>query len=72
MRCVQYICMYTYIHNYSLLLFSRDHNLASPTTYVVCVNCIHECWDLQFKVDSERQIFEKLVMAILFTLRVFA
>ena len=27
---------------------------------------------LQFKVDSERQIFEKLFMAILFTLRVFA
>ena len=28
--------------------------------YVVCVNFIHELRDLQFKVDSERQIFEKL------------
>ena len=34
--------------------------LVSHTTYVVCVNFIHEWRDLQFKVDSERQIFEKL------------
>ena len=27
---------------------------------------IHERWDQQFKVDLERQIFEKLFMAILF------
>ena len=32
---------------------------------------IHEWLDLQFKVDSERQIFEKLFMGNLFTIRVF-
>ena len=44
------------------------YNLASHTTYIVYVNFIHEWRDLQFKVDSERQIFEKLFMAILFAL----
>ena len=33
---------------------------------------LHEWQDLQFKVDSERQIFEKLFVTILFSLRVFA
>ena len=28
---------------------------------------IHEWWDLQFKVDSEQQVLDKLSMAILFT-----
>ena len=64
--------IHTYIighHNPSV----RIIDLASHTTYVVCVNFIHKWRDLQFKVDSERQIFfEKLFMAILFTLRVFA
>ena len=32
-------------------------DLVSHTTYVVCVNFIHKWRDLQFKVDSERQIF---------------
>ena len=50
----------------------RIIDLVSHTTYVVCVNFIHKWRDLQFKVDSERQIFEKLLMANLFTLRVFA
>ena len=35
----------------------RIVNLISHTTYVVCVNFIHKWRDLQFKVDSERQIF---------------
>ena len=44
----------------------RIINLVSHTTYVVCVNFIHKWRDLQFKVDSERQIFfEKLFMAVL-------
>ena len=34
--------------------------LASHTTHIVCVNFIREWWDLQFNLDSERQIFEKL------------
>ena len=50
----------------------RITNLASHTIYVVCVNFIHEWRDLQFKVVSERQTFEKLFMTILFTLTVFA
>ena len=32
-------------------------DLVSHTAYVVCVNFIHKRRDLQFKVDSERQIF---------------
>ena len=55
-----------YIQNLSLQAFSQDHDLVSHTIYVVCVNFIHNWWDLQFKVDSERQLFEKL-----FTLRAF-
>ena len=43
----------------------------SHVTYVVCVNFIHKWRDLQFKVPNDR-FFEKLFMAILFTLRVFA
>ena len=57
----------TGLHN-----FIQDYGLASDTTHVMYVNFIHEWRDLQFKVDSERQIFKKLFMAILFTLSVFA
>ena len=46
--------------------------LVSHTTYVVCVSFIHKCWDLQFKVDSELQIFWEAFHGNLFTLRVFA
>ena len=45
---------------------SRIIGRFSHTNYVVCVNFIRE-WR-----DSERQIFEKLFLAILFILRVFA
>ena len=50
----------SYIHNWTLQPISKDHGLVSHTTYVMCVNFICEWGDLQFKVDSERQIFEKL------------
>ena len=50
----------SYTHNWSLLTFSLDYDLASHITYVVWVNFMHKWRDLQFKVDSERQIFEKL------------
>ena len=50
----------TYIHNWPLQPFSQDYGLASHTTHVVCINFIHEWRDLQFNVDSERQIFKKL------------
>ena len=35
----------------------RIVDLVSNTIYVVCVNFIHKWRNLQFKVDSERQIF---------------
>ena len=56
--------MYTYIHNWSLQPLSQDYDLASHITFIECVNFLHEWRDLQFKVDYERQIFEKLFMAI--------
>ena len=66
----QVVVIYIYIighYNPSVKII----DLASHTTYVLCVNFIHKWWDLQFKVDTERQIlFEKLFMAILFTFRV--
>ena len=47
-------------------------DLVSHTTYIVCFNFIHKWRELQVKVDSKLQIFKKLIMAILFALRVFA
>ena len=49
-----------YIHTYIIGHYNpsvRIIDLVSHTTYVVCVNFIHKLRDLQFKVDSERQIF---------------
>ena len=39
--------------------------------YIYIYNYIHKWRDLQFKVDSERQIFWEPFITILFTLRVF-
>ena len=44
---------------WALHLFSQNYGLASHTTYIVCVHFIRELRDLQFNVDSERQIFQK-------------
>ena len=64
---------YTYIYTYMIGPYNpsvRIIDLVSHTTYVVCVNFIPKWREMQFKVDYERQIFfEKLFMAILFTLR---
>ena len=60
----------TYIHNWPT--FSQANQLASHATYVVCANFIHERRNLQFKVDSKRQIFGKLFMAIWLTFRFLA
>ena len=49
-----------YIQTYIIAHYNpsvRIIDLVSHTTYVVCVNFIHNWRDLQFKVDSERQIF---------------
>ena len=59
----------TYIHIWLLQPFSQNYDLPPHITFVVPVNFMHERYNLQFKVDFERQIFEKLFMAILFTLR---
>ena len=56
----QYCQTHPYIHNWPLQHFSQDYSLASHTTHVVCVNFIREWRDLQFNVDSERHIFQKL------------
>ena len=48
------------IHTYIIGHYNpsvRIIDLVSPTTYFVCVNFIHNWQDLQFNVDSERQIF---------------
>ena len=51
----------------------RKENLIILKSLLCVLIFIHKWRDLQFKVDSERQIFfEKLFMAILLTLRVFA
>ena len=52
--------VHTYIHNWPLQPFSQDYGLASQPTHVVFVNFVREWRDLQFNVDFERQIFEKL------------
>ena len=51
---------YNYIHNSSLEPFSQDYGLAPHTTHVVSINFIRERLQLQFKVDSEQQIFETI------------
>ena len=48
--------LHTYIiGHYNPLV--RIIDLVSHNTYVVCVSFIHKWRDLQFKVDSEQQIF---------------
>ena len=61
-----------YIHNWPLQHFSQDYDLASCVTYVVWVNFIYKWRNLQFKVDSKRQICEMVFKAVLFALRIFA
>ena len=46
--------------------------LTVDAAYAACVNFINEWQDLRFKVDSKRQMFEKLLKAIFFTVRVIA
>ena len=70
---VAYTYIRTYIRYWPLQPFSQDYGLVSNNTHVVFVNFICEWWNLQFKVDSERQIFEQLFHGrlILFTFGVF-
>ena len=66
--CVRVFCVpnatillvYISIHTYIIGYYNpsvRIIDLVSHTTYVVCVNFIRGWRDLQFKADSERQIF---------------
>ena len=48
--------IYTYVIGHYNPSF-KIIDLVSHTTYIVCVNFIHKWRNLQFKVDSERQIF---------------
>ena len=48
------------MHNWLLQHFSQKYDLACHTTNVVCINFIYKWPDLQFNIDSERQIFKKL------------
>ena len=56
------------VHLTSFVWFSNYYNPSArimTTPLILCeLNFIHECWDLQFKVDFEQEIFEKLFIAI--------
>ena len=54
-----YFKTHTHIYNWPLQPFNQDYGLASYTTHIVCINFTCEWRDLQFNVDSERQIFEE-------------
>ena len=58
----------------SIIGYCSQHcGLASHTTYVVRDNSMYEWLDLQFKVDYERHIFEKLFHGrFIYSLRAFA
>ena len=55
-----FLVSYGVIHTYIIGHYNpsvRIIDLVSHTTYAVCVNFIHKWRDLEFKVDSEQQIF---------------
>ena len=56
----------TYLLNSILQPFRWDYDLFSHITHVVCINFIPEWQYLQFKVVSDRLIFEKLLKVNLF------
>ena len=60
-----------YTHNSSVQPFSQHYDLVSHIIYIVCINFIHEWWDLQLKVDYVRQIFEKLFHVNFIYFRIF-
>ena len=61
------LVMCAYKYNWSLQFFNQDYGPIFSHINVMSINFIHT-WVArpQFKVDSKRQIFEKLFMAILF------
>ena len=62
-----------YIHTYIVGHYNPSGDLVFCTTYVVCVNFIDVWRDMQFKADTEQQVFETVFPDnFIFTLRVFA
>ena len=56
--------LYTSIHTYVIghyIPLSQHYDLASHTAHVVSINFLQKWRDLQSNVDSEWQIFEKLL-----------
>ena len=51
------LCIYPFNMFIHYIHSIRINDLVSHTTYVVCINFIHKWRDLQFKIDSKRQIF---------------
>ena len=47
-------------------LLSQVVDLAAPTSHVVCLHFAYELQHQQFKNDPERQLFEKIFIAIYF------
>ena len=67
-----FIIVHTYIHNWPLQPFSQDY-WPSFSHHIYCVLILHKWRDLQFIVNSERQIYlRNFSWQFLFTLRVFA
>ena len=48
------LLLHTNMHNWLLQHFTQEYDPTSCITYDVCVNFIHDLWDLTFKVDSEQ------------------
>ena len=68
---ISYLCI-VYIHNWSIQPFGPDYWPSFSHHLCSCVNFIHKRRALQFKVNSERQIFfRNFSWQFLFTLRVF-
>ena len=63
--------LHKYIYNWPLQPFSQNFGLVSHTTYVVCVNFIRDWREVQFSVNSERQILDKLFHGIFILLSEF-
>ena len=62
---------HTYIHNWTLQLFSQDYDLVFTQLMLRELIFVYEWWNLQFKIDSKRQVIEKLFKAILHLLSEF-
>ena len=58
--CQERTNIVSYIHTY---IIGQDYGPASHTIHIVCVNFIRDWLDLELKVDSKPQIFQKLFHA---------